>query len=1095
MNKKFLFFGGCVCVMLVLLLGSAVLQFTHLFPVQAKDEQVSVALSDTLSPLLANSHVVGLLDPQKRISLALGLRPRNASALTSYARDITHAGSSNYHRFLTPAQYDGIFSPDVSIYNKVQSYLQAQGFIITKTYNHRLLLAFSGTVAQVVQTFHVRLKNYTALNGRSYFANDSAPLLPAWLAGQVQSIAGLNNAVQWHRPPYSHTLLQQSASTAAVSCPVRGNGYLTPNQVATAYNLNSLYNNSYQGGGQTIALFELSTFVMSDLSTYSSCFGNSHAIIQTVTTGSAPAINDADMTEVELDAQLVLSTAPQLGRLRIYETAKNTADYLAEWAQIVQDAVPVVSTSWGACEDLMGADLLNQENILFTSAAIQGQSIFAASGDSGSAGCTSSNSAISGLNAEDPAAQPYVTGVGGTTLSLSANSNYGSEQVWNNQPDPVSGYTGGASGGGISHFWTAPTWQSAPGVNNSYSSSTACSAATPAICRETPDVSLNADPNNGYLVYCSAISAGCNSKGDWYIFGGTSAAAPLWAAMMALTNQMSLAQGGFNLGFVNPLLYQIANDPTLYSASFHDITTGTNDYNHLNSNTYPAMQNYDLATGLGSYNAFALATHLVALAGQKQRVSPAASTWYFAEGSVGGGFQEYLTLQNPSSNQDAQVAISYLFQTHPSITITHIVNRSSRATFSANNDLGIRVGDRQQAIAAIIQVLNGGPGVVAERPMYFTYRGIQSGSDVMGATTPGISFYFPNVDTRQNGRAYYSYITMLNPSSTQNANVTITYYTGHCGQGGENSCPAQQITIGPRHRGTVTPLSFYLYQQTAVSVQSAQAIVVERPMYFQDTINTAGGFLKGATSTVGATTPVTDWLFAEGYTGTNFQEYLVLANFATTSTAATITLEYSNGHTQTITVSVPALGQLFFDVNQANIRANGTCDISPCQITAPTSAEVVAGAPIVAERLLYFHYGSQRYTGATETIGEPGPATHSVYSFAEGYTAHTIANSFDEYVTIQNPTTSDETIAVTFFADSYVFEQNILVKAHSRYTLSVNSFVAPIAQNYNNLGSNSYAVSLSLQAIDSGAKIVAERPMYFNYHGDQGGTDVLGFSQ
>jgi hypothetical protein len=275
----------------------------------------------------------------------------------------------------------------------------------------------------------------------------------------------------------------------------------------------------------------------------------------------------------------------------------------------------------------------------------------------------------------------------------------------------------------------------------------------------------------------------------------------------------------------------------------------------------------------------------------------------------------------------------------------------------------------------------------------------------------------------------------------------------------------------------------------AISVTTDSPMVVERPMYFTDTIPNAGGLTTGAASEVGATNPGTDWLFAEGYTGSGFQEYFVLANFSTTSSTASIKLEYANASTQTLQVPVPPLGQIRVDVNAANANPTGVCQPSPCSTTGNVSAEITSTSPIVADRLMYFHYGSSHFSGGTDAVGEVGPPSHSVYAFAEGYTA----NTFQEYLTLQNPTGSDETVAVTFFADTYVIQQQLIVKAHSRGTLTVNNFIVPIAQAYNNMGANSYAVSMSIQALGTGAKIVAERPMYFNYYGDPGGTDVIGY--
>src|SRR5205807_3747657 len=136
---------------------------------------------------------------------------------------------------------------------------------------------------------------------------------------------------------------------------------------------------------------------------------------------------------------------------------------------------------------------------------------------------------------------PYVTGIGGTNLTLNSANTYSSETVWN------AGFLGGAGGGGISQFWKQPSWQSGPGVQNSYSNG----------MRETPDVSLDADPATGYPIYCTAGSS-CNgsggiggSSGGWITVGGTSAAAPMWAAMIALTNEDAAHHGKSRVGFLN----------------------------------------------------------------------------------------------------------------------------------------------------------------------------------------------------------------------------------------------------------------------------------------------------------------------------------------------------------------------------------------------------------------------------------------------------------------------------------------------------------------------------------------------------------------
>jgi len=1014
------------------------------------------------------------------------MRVNNEAGLERYVQNIANPASVNYHRFLNAGQFTAVFAPRTGQYAAVRQYLEAAGFTITHTYKHHLLIAFRGSIGQVEQVFHVTINSYTTDDGKNFYANANDPLLPASIVASVLSLSGLNNATQWQRPPkLAHTAMPQHTPPHTSGCPGHGTGYVTPDQTAAAYNLNGLYNAHYAGEGQTVALFELDTFVLGDLQHYASCYGQSHTTIQTIVSGSGRVAADNGMMEVELDAELILSAAPHLGMLKIYEAANDTADYNAEWAQIIQDAPPVVSTSWGNCEKAVGAQEIAQENTYFTVAAAQGQSIFAASGDSGSTGCAFNQPPNYTLSAGDPGSQPFVTSVGGTSLKFNG-ANYGSETTWNNMY--------GASGGGISQYWSAPAWQNAPGVKTSWSQTTLCHAQAGSICRETPDVSLYADPTNGYLVYCSARAASCSSSGAWYSVGGTSAAAPLWAAFMAITNEMAVRSGGFNIGFANPLLYQIASNSSLYAVSFHDVTGGNNDYTHHDNGSYPATANYDMATGLGSYNGYELATRLVTLLHNATglRASPTSTLWYFAEGSVGGGFQEYLTLQNPSASQNATVNITYLFESRPAVTITHSVPASTRATVSVNTDLHIAVNDAHASLAAIVRVVSG-PGIVAERPMYFTFLGtIKSGTDVLGTTQPATTYYFAEADTRQVGRNYYTFVSILNPSTTQAATTTLTFYTGTCSQPGQPACLTQTMVTPPLHRGTSSPPFQSPGQTMAIQVNSDIPVVVERPMYVRDTLPTIAGVTTGAASEVGATSPGNDWLFAEGYTGPGFQQYFVLANFGTSDSHANIHLEYTNGHTQTANVTVPALGQTYVDVNQLNAHPTGTCDTTPCKVTSSAAAEITADAPIVADRLMYFKQGRASFSGCTETVGEVGPATHTVYAFAEGYTG----GAFAEFLTLQNPMNGDETVVITMLADGFVMQEQVLVKAHSRQTLYINAIINPIVNgNPPPAGLGANDVAITAQVLGTGTRIVAERPMYFGYGSDQGGTDVIGYAE
>ncbi len=199
------------------------------------------------------------------------------------------------------------------------------------------------------------------------------------------------------------------------------------------------------------------------------------------------------------------------------------------------------------------------------------------------------------LAVDDPASQPFVTGVGGTSWTSATTPPV--ETAWNDGPTCC----WGAGGGGVSSLWPMPSYQSTSigtGVINADSSGTPCGAAAGSYCREVPDVSALAGPFP-YLDYVSGI---------WGSWGGTSLAAPLWASLIALANASASCQG-VSVGFANPKLYEVAaSEPQ----AFNDVTTGNNDLTGHNGGDFPALVGYDMATGLGTPNADKLAAALCA---------------------------------------------------------------------------------------------------------------------------------------------------------------------------------------------------------------------------------------------------------------------------------------------------------------------------------------------------------------------------------------------------------------------------------------------------------------------------------------------------
>jgi len=581
-------------------------QLLHFTFAEASTNGGSTALEGTITPRLKQSHLNNATDPRQHLALSIGLRPRNPTTLNHALQNIqTYKRGKNRH-FMSKEQYLTQFSPTVSTYTKLQSFLKHGGLAITHTYDHRLLLDVTGTSAQVEHLLHIKINVYTDADGHAYYANSNAPMLPDWLASQVLSINGLNNAVQWSHDSYHTHSSAGKTHTPNVTCPPSDENGLTPEQFADTYHVNDLYQAHNQGEGQEIALFELSTMQMGDLHAYTACFGHNHTAIQTIQIGSRTPTSSG---EGETDAELVLGATPQLSTLKIYEAANDDSSYLAAWAQIIQDAPAVVASSWSQCELNITPQVIAQENVFFQLAALQGQTILAATGTPGGTACPgdSTHTPIS-TGIVDPAAQPFVTAVSGTALTLH-NKTYGHEDTWN----------ANTYGGGISRYWTLPAWQHVVGVPDPvYSSISPCAPFTGhsgKYCREVPDVALNADPENGYWTYCTSASAGCDANRPWALTGGTAAATSLWAVLSALTNELYSKQGGTDLkiGFLNPLLYHVADDPVKYASSFQHIVLEVDAIGQHGTGLYPATVGYNMAAGLGSYNAFTLAKDLVAL--------------------------------------------------------------------------------------------------------------------------------------------------------------------------------------------------------------------------------------------------------------------------------------------------------------------------------------------------------------------------------------------------------------------------------------------------------------------------------------------------
>ena len=522
---------------------------------------------------IASAAVLGGSTPAARaatkpttVRLTLALAPRNASALAAYATAVTTPGSPLYHHYLTARQFARRFGASPSAIAKVRAAVEAHGMRAgAPTANGLALEVSSATGLSDVLDAHGHLKGLgdraldrlvqavvepSAPAPRASVTMHTGPIFDPVRPGQAR-LASLPEAPGTAGPRPCAAARGFAATTAAH----------TADQIASAYGLSGYYADGDEGLGVTIALYELEPFSASDVAAYQSCYGTA-AAVSTVPVdggaGSGPGGGEAAM-----DVENLIGLAPQAS-IRVYEGPATGGGAYDTYSRIISDdTAQVISTSWGMCEALKGSVPTSAENTLFEEAAVQGQSLLASSGDDGSDDCGDGRRSV-----DDPASQPWVTAVGGTSLEASGNV------VWNDWL--------GATGGGVSSLWGRPDYQNAAAQ---LQSGVTCGSSGTA-CREVPDISVDGDPGTGYVAYFD---------GSWRSVGGTSVAAPTVAALAALADA-SPACGGDRLGFLNPSLYRAAAGA--YAANFNDVTSGSNGFGSVAG--FAARSGYDMASGLGT---------------------------------------------------------------------------------------------------------------------------------------------------------------------------------------------------------------------------------------------------------------------------------------------------------------------------------------------------------------------------------------------------------------------------------------------------------------------------------------------------------------
>jgi len=527
---------------------------------------------------------VSAATPLDRMMLVLKSSPAQQAALDALVEAQQDPESPEYHAWLTPAEFGAQFGPSEAQVAQVAGWLAGHGFTVEEISAGRRLLVFSGTAGEVASAFHTELHRYD-VGGAAHMANAGDPEIPAELAGVVGGVVTLNDFRR------SSEMQARSLAGAEPEYTAGATHYLFPADFATIYDLNSLYGAGLKGSGVAIAIAGRSDISLSDVANFRSMAGLTANAPSVIVDGTDPGLVSGDQSESTLDVEWSGAVAPAAAIDLVIAKSTGTTDGIDLAAEYIVDhaTAPVVSVSYGSCEQEMGATELSFYNGLWEQAASEGMSVFVSSGDAGAAGCqtgssaTGTTAAVNGL-----CSSPYSTCVGGTELNEGGNAAeywagtnsaaYGSalgyipEEVWNE-----SGLDGGsdlwASGGGASTVYPQPAWQQ--GVSGSGAAGG---------MRAVPDVSLAAANHDGYFM----VEGG----GNW-IVSGTSASTPTFAAIIALAAEK---ENGKGQGSVNARLYALAGatpDP------FHTTPSGNNTVPGVGGFTADGAV-YNLATGLGS---------------------------------------------------------------------------------------------------------------------------------------------------------------------------------------------------------------------------------------------------------------------------------------------------------------------------------------------------------------------------------------------------------------------------------------------------------------------------------------------------------------
>jgi len=593
---------------------------------QAVDNTVRITLPRNTHPLARPEFDQGEAPadlPMKRMLLVLKRSPEQDSALLSLLDSQQDKRSPNYHKWLTPKEFGTRFGPSDSDVVAVSNWLKSSGFQVAEPSAGRVVIEFSGTASQVQAAFRTAIHKYV-VNGKEHWANANDLQIPAALAPVVGGVHTLHN---FFKQPQIAQMKEFTATFSKTPQPqvtlTNGKHALAPLDFAKIYNFGTAYPATLNGTNVTIAVVARSEFDPGDLASFYSSFGVNRSPPLLVFDGDPPGILTQGNEEGEaiLDVTWSSALAPGANVDFVVSSSTNTTDGvdLSELYIVDHNLADVMTESFGSCEAVHTSSEAVTVGTLAEQAAAEGITYTVSTGDSGAEGCDrpSSPSAVGPVSANLLSATPFNVAVGGTIFNEGSGTYWGPangpnptalshipENVWNESCSQTQCGTSAAlwsTGSGVSQYFSKPSWQSGvTGVPNDGA-------------RDQPDVSLTAASHDGYIV---CFLSSCATQ-HVFLFSGTSAAAPSFAAIMALVDQ----QTGSRQGQANYVLYRLAaadiaaarkcngSSSTLpaNTCNFNDVTVGNNAVPGeggfgTSSGKYQSTTGYDLAVGLGSVN-------------------------------------------------------------------------------------------------------------------------------------------------------------------------------------------------------------------------------------------------------------------------------------------------------------------------------------------------------------------------------------------------------------------------------------------------------------------------------------------------------------